>query len=53
MSNTTQYRFFIRTSNGAEIEWRRLTRTQAERMYAMTSKAQPDNVVGFGWEVEE
>lgn len=46
----SKYRFFVRTDDGIEIEWRRLTITQAKRMYAMTQDHTPDNVVAFGWE---
>lgn len=54
MNNLNQpkatYRFYIRTIDGTETEWRRLTRKQARDMYAYTDNHQPDNVTGYGWE---
>jgi hypothetical protein len=35
------------------IEWRGLTRTQAERMNKATEAHLPDNVKAYGWEVTE
>lgn len=33
------------------IEWRGLTKTQAERMHKATDKHLPNNVKAYGWEV--
>jgi hypothetical protein len=45
-----RFRFYIRTTDGNETEWRGLTAKRAKDMYAYTQQSQPSNVTGFGWE---
>ena len=44
------YRFYIRTIDGTETEWRGLTHKQARDMYSYTDSHFPSNVVASGWE---
>lgn len=50
-----QCTFWIEVLDGAGglslIEWRGLTKTQAERMNKATEAHLPDNVKAYGWEV--
>ena len=50
ISDRFKYRFHIRTTEGAVIEWTGLTRKRARDMYAYTEQSQPGNVTAFGWE---
>lgn len=45
-----RFRFYIRTTDGNETEWRGLTAKRAKDMYAYTTQSQPSNVTAFGWE---
>jgi hypothetical protein len=45
------YRFYIETPDGVEIEWCGLTRKQARDMMAYTNAHQPSNVSRSGWEI--
>lgn len=45
-----RYRFYIRLTNGEEVEWTGLTKKQARDMYAYTDKTMPSNVTRCGWE---
>lgn len=47
---SSKYRFYIRLTNGEEVEWTGLTKKQARDMYAYTDKTMPSNVTGCGWE---
>jgi hypothetical protein len=44
------YSFWIETDTGEYLQWRGLTKTVAQRMYATTNKSTPDNLRRWGWE---
>ena len=43
------YVFWIETEQEQIIEWRRLTKSAAEKMYRETNKAMPYGVKRYGW----
>lgn len=50
-TNRFNYRFHIRTVDGAVIEWTGLTAKRAKDMNAYTEQSQPSNVASFGWSI--
>jgi hypothetical protein len=45
----TNYTFWIETNTGEEIYWDRLSKRQAEVMFATTQKSCPFNLKRWGW----
>lgn len=43
------FTFYIRLVSGEYVEWRRLSRAAAEKLYKQTAAHQPENVAAFGW----
>jgi hypothetical protein len=49
-NSKTYHRFYVRSHDGAEVEWTGLSKKQARDMYAYTDAHQPSNVIAYGWE---
>jgi hypothetical protein len=53
MNDARNYTFYIELTDGGSVEWTRLTRAQAVRMYNLTTFRTPDNVQALGWREEK
>ena len=44
--------FYVNLGEGPYIEWRGLSKRDAQHMYRITGKATPDAVTDFGWQTQ-